>query len=155
MNRVNPHMRHFAKRLIVFEARGNKSSTTSTPAAFSAPEKLRPQLAPLMGEGGFRALLVRALALAGGEVPWLRTVQVTAGGSLEGLMELQPQLGPDDFLEGGVVLTAQLLGLLAALIGENLTVRLVHEVWPKVPLNGLDLEIRDKNENGDKHEKTT
>jgi hypothetical protein len=154
MSQVNPPMRQFATRLIVFEARGNKSSTTRTPAAFSAPEKLRPQLSALMGEGGFRALLARALALAGAEVPWLRTVQVSVGGSLEGLLELQPQLGPNDFLEGGVVLTAQLLGLLEALIGENLTVRLVHEVWPKVPLNGLDLDNRGKNENGDKHEKT-
>ena len=154
MNRANPHMRHFAKRLIVFEARGNKSSTTRTPAAFSTPEKLRPQLATLMGDDGFRALLARALALACVEVPWLRAAQVTADGSLEGLVELQTQLGPDEFLEGGVVLLAQLLGLLVAFIGENLTVRLAREVWPKVPLNGLDLENRPKNENGDKKEKT-
>jgi CheY-like chemotaxis protein len=123
MNRVNPHLRHFAKRLIVFETRGNKSSTTETPAAFSAFEKLRPQLATLMGEGGFRALLARALALAGREVPWLRAVLVKADGSLEGLVEpLQKPPGPDALLEGGVVLLAQLLGLLAAFIGENLKV---------------------------------
>jgi hypothetical protein len=154
MNRVNPRLRHFAWRLTVFEARGNQSLTTKTPTAFSAAEKLHPQLASLMGEDGFRALLGRALALAGAEVPWLRTVQVTADGSLAGLAEVQAQFGPDDFFEGGVVLLAELLGLLAAFIGENLTVRLVHEVWPKVPPNGLDLENRGKNENGDKNEKT-
>jgi len=31
-----------------------------------------------------------------------------------------------------------LLALLVAFIGANLTVRLVREVWPKVPLNNLD-----------------
>jgi hypothetical protein len=31
-----------------------------------------------------------------------------------------------------------LLGLLVAFIGENLTVRLLREVWPKVPLDDLD-----------------
>jgi circadian clock protein KaiC len=40
---------------------------------------------------------------------------------------------------GGVALLAQLLGLLVAFIGENLTLRLVREVWPKAPLNDLDL----------------
>jgi hypothetical protein len=148
-------MRHFAKRLIVFETRGHESSTDETPATFSAFEKLRPQLAILMGEGGFRALLGRALSLAGTEVPWLRVVQVKTDGSLEGLVEmLQKQIGPDDFLEGAVVLLAKLLGLLAAFIGENLTLRLVHEVWPKVPLNGYDPDDRSKIGNGDKNEKT-
>jgi hypothetical protein len=50
------------------------------------------------------------------------------------------------FLEGGVVLLAQLLGLLVAFIGENLTLRLVREVWPKVPLDDLDFGKGEKNE---------
>ena len=61
---------------------------------------------------------------------------------------LHAQLDPDEFSEGGVVLLAQLLGLLVAFIGENLTLRLVREVWPKVPLDDLDFG------NGDKNEKT-
>jgi len=39
-----------------------------------------------------------------------------------------------------------LLGLLVAFIGENLTIRLVREVWPKAPLNDLDLTQEGKNE---------
>ena len=99
-----------------------------------------------MGNGGFRALLSRALALANAEVPWLRAVQVKADGSLEGLEELHAQLDPDEFFEGRVVLLAQLLGLLVAFIGENLTLRLVREVWPKVPLDDLDFGNGGKNE---------
>jgi len=139
-------MRHFAERLIVFETKDDKSSTTTTSAAFPVPEKLRPHLAALMGNGGFRALLSRALALAGAEVPWLRAAQVKEDGSLEGLEELRAHLKPVEFLEGRVVLLAQLLGLLLAFIGENLTLRLVREVWPKVPLNDLSLETRGRHQ---------
>jgi hypothetical protein len=97
-----------------------------------------------MGNGGFHALLARALALAKTEVSWLRPVHVNASGSMEGLRELQTQLSPDEFLEGRVVLLAQLLGLLVAFIGEKLTLRLMREVWPKVPLDDLDLENKGK-----------
>jgi hypothetical protein len=144
MNRATPHLRHFAKRLIVFEARGNKSPATKTPATFDVCEKLRPQLAPLMGNGGFRALLSRALTLASTEVPWLRAVHVKVDGSFEGVEEQRAILTPAEFLEGRVVLLAQVLGLLGAFIGESLAFRLVREVWPKVPLDGLDLESRGK-----------
>ena len=131
-------MRHFAKRLIDYDASRSKSSETKTPAAFHICEKLRPQLTTLMGNGGFRTLLSRALTLANAEVPWLRPVQVMEDGSFEGVEKLQAQLEPEEFFEGRVVLLAQLLGLLVAFIGEDLTSRLVREVWPKIPLNDLD-----------------
>src|ERR1019366_433926 len=72
MSRATPKMRDFAERLIVYETRGNKSSETKTQAAFLVGEKLRPQLAALMGNVGFRALISRALALSNAEIPWLR-----------------------------------------------------------------------------------
>jgi hypothetical protein len=137
MSRATPEMRNFAKRLMAHETSGNRSSATKTLAAFHACEKLRPQLATLMGNAGFRALLSRALALANAEVRWLRAVHVKADGSLEALEELHAQLDPDEFLEGGVVLLAQLLGLLVAFIGENLALRMVREVWPKLSLDDL------------------
>jgi len=138
-------MRNFAKRLMAYEASGNKSST-KTPEAFGVLDKLRSQLTTLMGNGGFRALLSRARTLANAEVPWLRTVLVKGDGTLEGLEELPTRLDPDELLEGRVVLLAQLLGLLVAFIGENLTLRMVREVWPKVPLNDLDFGKGAKNE---------
>jgi len=141
-------MQNFAKRLMAYESLGNKSTETKAPVTFQVSDKLRPHLATLMGTGGFRALLSRALALATVEVPWLRSVHVKADGSLEGAAELHSRLGPDKFLEGRVILLAQLLGLLAAFIGETLTLRLVRDAWPKVSLNGLDFG------NGGKHEKT-
>jgi hypothetical protein len=138
MSRATPKMRDFAERLIAYETSGNKSSGTKTPAAFFVVDKLRPQLATFMGNAGFRALVSRALALANAEVPWLRAVHVKADGSLEGLHELGEQVEPDQIYEGRVVLLAQLFGLLVAFIGEDLTLLLVREVWPKLPLNNLD-----------------
>jgi hypothetical protein len=139
-------MRNFAKRLIADEARGNKPAGTKTPADFNACEKLRPNLALLMGNAGYRALLSRALALAQAEVPWLRAVHVKTDGSLEKVEEHHAQLDLDELFEGRVVLLAQLLGLLVAFIGENLTLRLVREVWLQAQLDDLDFDDGVKNE---------
>jgi hypothetical protein len=65
-------------------------------------------------------------------------VQVNEDGSLAGLEAVRAQTDPAEFLEGGVVLLSRLLGLLVAFIGENLTLRLLREAWPNVPLNDLD-----------------
>jgi len=131
-------MRDFARRLIAHETRGRKSSRTKTLAGFPVCEKLSPYLATLVGRTGFRALLSRAFALGAVEVPWLHGLQVKAEGSLEGLEELEAQVDPDEFFEGQVVLIAHLLELLVAFIGDNLTLRLVSEIWPKLPLEDLD-----------------
>ena len=139
-------MRGFAKRLLEYETLRNESSEANTPAGFHVTDKLRAQLATLMGKVGFRALLSRALALANAEVPWLRAVHVKADGSFEGLDELGAQVDPDEIFEGRVVLLAQLLGLLVTFIGEELTLRLVREVWPKLSPNNLDFGKGDNNE---------
>jgi hypothetical protein len=146
MNRVPLPLRKFAERLITYEASESKAADPKVPALFQACDKLRPQLANLMGNGGFRALVSRSLALANEEVHWLRAVHVKADGSFEGLKQLQEQVGAKEFLEGRVVLLARLLGLLVAFIGENLTLRLVRDVWPKVILNDLGFDIGGKNE---------
>jgi hypothetical protein len=138
-------MRDWAERLITYETRGNRSNDTKAPSSFVS-EKLRPHLATLMGSVGFTALLSRALTLAKAEVPWLRAIHVKADGSLEVLDELDAQVGRENLFEGRVVLLAQLLGLLVAIIGDDLTLRLVREVWPKLSLNGMDFGKGDKNE---------
>ncbi len=133
-------MRDFAESLIAYETKVNKPSETESASVFRVCEKLRPQLATLMGNAGSRALLSRALALASAEVSWLRAVHVKTDGSFEGLDELQAQLDPDEFSEGRVVLLAQLLGLLVAFIGESLMLQLVRDVWPKLPIKNLGFD---------------
>ena len=139
-------MRHFAKRLTVYERRANTASETKALSAFRVCEKLRAHLGTFMGTAGFRELLSCALPRANVEVPWLGAVHVNADGALEGLEELHAKHKPDELFEGGVVLVAQLLGLLVAFIGETLTLRFVHEVWPEVPLDNLDLGKREEDE---------
>jgi hypothetical protein len=136
-------MRSVAKRLMAYETPRRESSKL---ASFHAVDKLRGHLAALMGNGGFRALLSRALVLATAEVPWLRALQVEADGALEGLGATHARLDPAEFLEGKVVLLAQLLGLLVAFIGPSLTSRLVSEVWPQISLKDRDFGTGGHNE---------
>jgi hypothetical protein len=145
MSQSTPQMLDFAERLIACETRGNKSSGTNTPGAFPVCEKLRPHLATLMGNTGFRALLSRALARAEADVPSLRAMQVKADGSLAALDKPEVQADPEERAKGSVVLVAQLLDLLAAFIGETLMLRIVCDAWPKLSLNDLDFGNGDNN----------
>ena len=146
MNRSTPQMRDFAESLIAHETEENKSSGTRSPADFLVWEKLRPHLSMLMGNVGVYSLVSRALAVSRCGVASLNSVQVKVDGSLEGLDELGVQSDPEQFAEGRLVLVTQLLGLLVAFIGEELTLRLVREAWPKLSLNDLDLKKREGNE---------
>lgn len=138
MNRTTPPMRKLARRLIAWEA-GQKVTGQKNESAFPVPDRLRPHLVTLLGNGGFHALVSRALTLAQEEVPWLGAVDVKVDGSLGGVEDSQIDPTPDALREGRVALLAQLLGLLVAFIGDDLTVRLMREVWPKISLNELSL----------------
>lgn len=133
ISRMIPHpkTRDFARRLLVYEAAAGNSSASNIPAVFLVSEKLRRPLSTLAGVIGFRSLVARALTLAKSEVHSLNTVRVNPDGSLEGLSELHS----DETAEAGVMLIAQLLGLLSTLIGESLTLRLVQDVWPNLPFD--------------------
>jgi hypothetical protein len=144
MNRATPQMRSVALRLINYETQKNDASETGTAATFPMTERLRPHLATLMGNGGFRALLARALVLASAEVSWLRKVIVNADGALEGLETPYAQLKPAEFRDGQVVLLAQLLRLLVAFIGPVMTLRLMGEIWPQLAADNVDFGNGDK-----------
>jgi hypothetical protein len=139
-------MRAFAKCLITYETGGDIFRETDVLAVFRAGEKLRPHLLTLMGHTGFRSLMSRALVTAGEEVPWLRAVHIKKDGSLEGLAELKAQVTQEQFAEGSVVLMAQVLGSLVAFVGEDLTLRQMRRIWPKLPLANLNFKSGDKDE---------
>ena len=146
LNRATKAMRDFAKRLMDYESLQSNHAEADRLLAFPVSDKLRPYLSTLMGEGGYHALLSRALKLAVSEVTWLRRAQVAADGSLEGLESVRAKLTPVELTEGRTVLLAQLLGLLTAFVGDLLTMLLVRQVWPKIPSNDLDLGTGDKSE---------
>jgi hypothetical protein len=147
MSRPSPQMQNLAKRIIACESDGDPSAESQIPRAFYVFEKLRPQLVRLMGNGGFRALVSRALRLSRPEIPWLRSIQVNSEGALEGLEDINGKLSLDALFVGKVALLGQLLGLLDAFIGENLTSGLVMDIWPQAQMNDMNAV------KGNKHEK--
>jgi hypothetical protein len=139
-----PESRYLAQRLLTYEVVAGRNSETTESAAFRVCAKLRRPLITLAGVAGFRSLLSRALTLARAEAPSLGAVQVAADGSLQGLDELEPQIGQDQAREGGAILIAQLIGLLLTFIGEGLTLRMVQDVWPEAASDGRVSEMERK-----------
>jgi len=145
MENPNLAMRELAQRLIAAEsarresrdgaqvdgapgdgAPGDGAPGKQSQATVQVTEKLRITLTRFAGRDGFYALLSRALALSKAQVPALQPVKIRAEGSLEGFL---------DNTDGGVVLIAHLLGLLATFIGESITLRLLREAWPEETLD--------------------
>ena len=119
-------MQHIARHLLAFERAGHASAESDPDAAERVCEALRRPICTLAGTTGFRELLKRALALARTQVPGLSAVGVNPEGSFEGLTKLVTIEDTD----AEVVLISELLGLLAVLIGDELTVRILSDVWP-------------------------
>ncbi|HVS18103.1 MAG TPA: hypothetical protein VMT18_05845 [Planctomycetota bacterium] len=135
-------MRTVAQRLFAHEAKGLRRSASSVPTVLRVCERLRPELASLVGDTGVQALYMRALALAGAQVDWLRAIRVGADGRLEGFEGAETPVEPDEVSAGGVALLAELLALLAAFVGVPLTLRIVREQWPRLALKDLDRNKR-------------
>lgn len=135
-------MRDFAGRLIAHEAR--EAGTQGTPReVFPVVEKLRPHLTTLMGNGGYRALLLRSLALATSEIPTMQAARVAADGRLEGFDGLQAGLDHEGAAEGRVIVVSRLIELLVTFIGEKLTLQMVREIWPKLSIKELNFKKED------------
>lgn len=128
---ATPKLKQLARRLLAYEVASTKPSAPETPPAFHVFKKFHGPFAKLMGTTGFRALMARALGLAKAEVPWLGQLQIKDDGSVEGLDKLEGKKAPV-IAAGEVALVAQLVGLLMTFIGEELTMRLLHEIWPQL-----------------------
>jgi hypothetical protein len=138
-NKPSPRIQSIAQRLVSLEATAQvPEGHHPTPAVFQVCEKLRRPLGSLAGTTGFRSLLSRALTLAQREQEALRKVQVSPDGSLVGLN--------GESTETGAVLIAHLIELLETFIGETLTLRLLHEVWPVPPELLKDFGERNEDE---------
>ena len=117
--------RDLAQRLIAHENATGETSAPTEFAAFRVCETLRQPLCALAGLAGFRSLLSRALTLAKAEAPSLSAVQVAADGSLLGLNDFRSRVDANQAEEAGIILIAQLLGLLVRVVGEAVTLQLV------------------------------
>lgn len=135
MNHATRKMRYFADRLIEHEATAGETLATENEIAVAILQKLRPQLVDIMGNTGFHALVARSLALAHEEVGGPNGAWLSKDGNVDGLaVAWKPTDAKPS--KGGAVMLAWLLGLLNSFIGELLTMQMVLEVWPELPLNG-------------------
>ncbi len=130
-NTPSPKILELAQRLLDHETVGDNPSEVTLPPVFRVVEKLRRPLVTLAGIAGFRSLLARALTLARAQVPRLHAVQIDLEAGLDGLGDLGNQ---DQAEEAGVMLIAELLGLLETFIGQNLMLSIARDAWPDLPI---------------------
>ncbi len=104
------------------------------PAAARVCEKVRVTFGTMMGATGFRALLTRAVEVGTREAPELAAIVVLENGALAGP-------GSDDDAACSLI-TARLIELLLIFIGDSLTVRLMHTIWPRLT-PGSALPVRE------------
>jgi hypothetical protein len=151
LNMTTPlEMRDLAERLLTYEAKVGKLSEPVESITLRVYEKLRLSLGHFAGTAAFQSLASRALAMARLEISSLRSAQVSADGTLEGLgrglgrgqSEFGPQIDFEDEGAGehragdeGIVVIARLLGLLRIFLGEALTLSLLRNAWPREALD--------------------
>ena len=128
-NFPNSKIRELAQQLFTDEVARDCGAEAPMPALALVAEKLRRPLVTLTGIAGFRSLLARALTLAKAQAPALNMVQVERDGSITGFGDDAAQVA-----EAGVMLIAELLGLLVTFIGEHLMLTLVRDAWPDLPI---------------------
>ncbi len=126
---TTPKLKAFARKILACEADLGIPAGAKESGPFRACEKLRGPLGKLVGVGGYRSLLSRALALAGEDAPSLSALHIRADGSLEGP---ETNLDPREAAAAEVVLMAQITGLLVTFIGPALTLQFLRDIWPKV-----------------------
>ena len=100
-------------------------------------DKLSQRLAQLITPVGAEALLTRAVHLSRAEFPFLDGVPSAPNtrSLIERLRETAATVEPSQAHEGFVSVLGTLVGLLVSFIGEDLTFRLLRDVWPEVPMS--------------------
>jgi hypothetical protein len=92
--------------------------------------RLHEGLWKLIGPAGFDVLLARALVLAQKDHPALVGVRAGPDGTLAGFDAALPE---DDALRAGTTaIVSRFVDLLVVLVGEDLAMRLVRDVWPEL-----------------------
>jgi hypothetical protein len=122
--------------LLARESEGEVELDGLLAAAERVCEKLAPRLSQLVSTAGTRALLARSLHVARAKFPFLEGVRVGAP-SEPRLLRFCDGIYAVERSEAGQALRAILailLNLLVGFIGADLTLALVREVWPDLPV---------------------
>jgi hypothetical protein len=129
-------MHALALRLLRHEAHRGEDLTAVLDAAERCYGKLCTVLAQLVGVSGCQALLGRALRIATLEHPRLGSARSASEplGSIDGLRDSLRTVTPMEASDSLATVLASLMWLLATFIGDDLTLRLLRDVWPDVSL---------------------
>jgi hypothetical protein len=124
-------LRHLTARMLMHQAGPDADSAALAAAARRAYDQLAGILAPLIGQVGIDALAARAVHLAQRDYPWLAKTRdpEQAEGPLARVSFSLEQQDPALAAEAAATVLAKFTGLLATLIGEPLTMRLLREAW--------------------------
>jgi hypothetical protein len=137
MRQATPQLKSLAQRLLAHEAKKSPSPGKLAEALEVCCQRLHKRLDPLVGAGGFRALLERALFLAKKEHPWLEGVEIQAypGCELKALNEAMTGRQSTEIRETLTIILANVIWLLVTFIGEDIVYGLIEEAWPgmKIP----------------------
>jgi hypothetical protein len=121
-----------------------ETSAVEFAAAGAVFSKLRAHLGRLIGTAGVDALFHRARALASPEFPGLQVVRIEPDGRLTRIDGLTPDSAEDQTARSLLALLANLLGLIALFIGEDLVLRVIGEVWPDLPAGGAEHVLEER-----------
>jgi hypothetical protein len=129
---ATPQLKNLALRLLALEAKNSPTPAKLAEALEVCCQRLHKRLDTLIGAGGFRALLDRALFLAKKEHPWLKGVGISdyPGCELRALSEAMNGKQPADVKEAFTIILANVIWLLVTFIGEDIAFGLIEEAWP-------------------------
>ena len=117
-------------RLLLHEASGDESAEALAAAAERVCQRLSQHSGKVLGVDTFYSLLARALALVKPDFPFLGEVMVEPPEAcLKGLRESLREQPASLAVDAVVAVVATFLALVAAFIGEELSLSVLVEVW--------------------------
>lgn len=124
--------RQTIQRLLSEKAGGSGADSSAiADAAVRTWTRAASVLAPLIGEGGMRALYTRSLHLTRSTFPWLATVEEPAqvDAPFTDLRASLEHREPVEAIDASTALLVTFAELLVTLIGEALSMRLLSSAW--------------------------
>jgi len=133
---ATPSHHALARWLLTTEVVGAEGPLAAPAAAERVFEKLSKRLAQLITLVGSDALLARAVHLSRAEFPFLDGAQTTPSADelTLRLRESAEGVESSQAAEAFEAVLAILIALLISFVGEDLSLRVLREVWPELPM---------------------
>jgi hypothetical protein len=151
---TSPADRELARRLLACEA---IETDTPTDSADRVLRRLHKHLASWFGRDGSHAVLARALDRTRADHPALADARLELGGErlLTGAHGQASENNLSDIGAALVALVAAVIGLLTRLIGPDMVMRLVDQVWPGAASDKPGEDVTDDARDAPSVDKTT